>query len=145
MFPASLQPRLNFTQTREELKPATLIVPKAGVLHADDVRAMALVCLRLETLSASGQSLQQTQGLGRQELDDNRASRFGGHFNLDLLMPHVSPEMTDDDLLTIVNSRASPALSPCSLALVMGQEADSCCPARRQCRSASRTPLARST
>lgn len=104
VFPAALQPRLNFTHTREALKPATLIVPKAGILNVDDVRAMAFVCLRLETLSASGQSLQQTQGLGRQELD-NRASRFIGHYNLDLLMPQISPEMTDDDLLMVVNSR----------------------------------------
>lgn len=67
---------------------------------------MALICLRLESLSASGQTLGQAQSLSRSETD-NRASRFVGSFNMDLLLPHISPEMTDDDLLTIVNSRAS--------------------------------------
>lgn len=99
---------------------------------------MAFVCLRLETLSASGQSLQQTQGLGRQELD-NRASRFLGHYNLDLLMPQITPEMTDDDLLMVVNSRT---YLPSKLAMSPRVDA---MPACAQSQSGLRTPSVRCT
>lgn len=109
VYPTALVGRLAFGAQKESVTSIQTFEPKAGLVNAEEVRLLASICVRLEAISSSRRSpfdpSASTNAVRRGETD-NRASRYIPR-NPDLLLPHITIEMTDEDLLAILDSRKS--------------------------------------
>lgn len=111
IYPTALAKRLELSSQRDNIQTAQIFEPKAGVVNVEDVRALAAICLRLETLSSSGRAVRDSGPSSRAlPQGDQRISRYSFH-SPDLLLPPIGVEMTDEDLLAILDSREFAALA----------------------------------